>query len=228
MSAAFPYGAAIEAGAGLLGGFLSSRSEKKAQKRALRYNDQQQAAAFQYLKESRGRDALFGGLERSALLSAHKKQMAGYGGARKALDLGALAARQTIQGRGKQAQADVEQSVVSRGLLGTSTGVQQFAGVGDRTTMQLAAIDQGLAQQLAELGLDEAETAGGQGRELAQLAMRDRDLSREYDYAMAELAPRGYGLPPKQPATMNLARKGTNKGSRADSLAAILARYGQG
>lgn len=195
------YGELIEAGAGLLGGYLSSRSEKKAQKKAQKYSDQEKAAAFKYLNEVGARDAFGAQLQRSQLLAGQRRGLEGFQGARQALTAGGTAARQTALARGKQGQADVEQSLVSRGLLGTSTGAQTFQGVGDQTTAQLQNIDFQLAQAFADLGLEEAQTRERQGQELAGFASDERQRQLELGYALAELAPRGYGLPKKAPRT---------------------------
>lgn len=143
------------------------------------------------LNAARSRDALFGGLEESALLAGQKAERGGFQGARRALDLGALQARQGVQARGKQAQGELEQSIVSRGLLGTSTGVQALGGIQDRTTAQLSAIDMQLAQAFADLGLQEGELLGRQGRERTGLAGKRRAMEQafgEAEYGLLTLA----------------------------------------
>lgn len=131
------------------------------------------------IQQARAQDAVFGGLEESALKSAHAKELGGYTGARKGLELGATAARQGVLGRGKMAQADLEQSIVSKGLLGTTSGLGRLSQLQDRTSAQMSAIDMQLAQQLADLGLEESETMGRQGRELTGLAGKRRAFEKE-------------------------------------------------
>jgi hypothetical protein len=130
------------------------------------------------LEQARSRDALFGGLEESALLVGQGQERQGFKGARSALELGGAVAKQGIQQRGAQNLAAREQSIVSSGLLGTSTGAQQFAGTQDTTSQQLAAIDAQLAAQIADLGLEEGALLGQQGRERAMMAGRRRDFER--------------------------------------------------
>lgn len=143
------------------------------------------------IEESRARDALFGGLEEAALKTAQQKELKGYQGARAATELAGIQARRGIQDRGAQAQAAIEQSVVGRGLTGTSTGVQLFGGIQDQTSRQLADLDMQLAQQLASLGLDQAETEGRQGREIAGLRRNARDYNRELDQFYSQILTSG-------------------------------------
>lgn len=186
------------AGGDILGGLLASRAQRKAQNKAAGLNARQRAAAFAYLQRQQGQDRLFGQLGRNQLLGAHKAELGGFQGAERALGLGALQARQTVQGQHRVNLAEAEQSAVSRGLLGTSTGMQGLQGVGDQTTASLAAIDTGLAQQLATLGLERGGALGRQGRELAALAQSDRDIEREYGYELASLAPMAPGKKKKR------------------------------
>lgn len=132
------------------------------------------------LQNAQSQDALFAGLERAELLKGQQNQLGKFKGARSALDLGANVARQGVMQRGAQNQAKVEQSVVSRGLHGTSTGAQAFAGVGDSTSSQLAAIDTQLAQAFADLGLEEGEVLGQQGLQRTALAGRNRESQRAF------------------------------------------------
>lgn len=143
------------------------------------------------IKESRARDALFGGLEEAALKTAHGKELAGFKGARTATELAGIQARRGIQDRGAQAQAQAEQSIVGRGLAGTSTGVQLFSGVADQTSRLLSDLDTQLAQQLASLGLDQAETEAQQGREIAGLRRNSRDYNRELDQFYSQILTSG-------------------------------------
>ena len=182
--------AAITGGAGLLGGLLSDRSSKKAAKKAQKYNDQQRAAAFEYLQGVRGGDQLYAGLQESALKAGHKQELGGFQVARSALNRGGINAGQTVRAQGKINQANVEQSIVSRGLLGTSTGVQSLQSVGDRTASQLGAIDAQLGQAFADLGLQEGSIRGEQGDELAQLLGQTRQNQLALGYELASLAPR--------------------------------------
>jgi len=172
----------ITGGFDLLGGLLADRSAKRAATKARRLNDQQRAAAFQYLQGVQGGDALYAGLQEAQLKTGHKAELGGFKGARSALDLGGVRARQTVQGQGKVNQANVEQSIVSRGLQGTSTGVQALQSVGDRTSSQLAAIDTQLAQAFADLGLAEGAIRGEQGDELAQLLGQTRQNQLDLGY----------------------------------------------
>jgi len=154
--------ALISSGADLLGGYLQDRRAKKA------FRTQQKLNAAGARRALSALD--FGtNLEKSQILAANKSRLGGFAGARKALDLGAAGARETALGQGKINEANAEQSVVSKGLLGTSTGVQAFQGVGDRTSAQLSAIDQSLAQSLGDLGLEEANTKAAGEMNLADL-----------------------------------------------------------
>lgn len=215
--------AGIAAGGSLIGGLAGARSERKSANKQNAQNEAQRAAAFKYLQGVGSRDALFAGLEESALKAGHKKQLAGFSGAKKAMDLGGIAARQTVKGREKQGLADVEQSAVSRGLMGTSTGAQAYTGLQDRTTAQLASIDQQLAQALAGLGMEEANVQGEQGRELAGLAGRNRQFQQELGYEMASLAPR---MTRDQTVGLRESLWGTQAGTgsmrQSDMLAALL------
>lgn len=179
----------IAAAAQLGGSFLTARSERKAENKARGYNARQAAASFKYLQGVKSQDALLGALQESELKAGQKQERAGFKGARTALDLGATGARQTIQAQGKVAAADAEQSAVSRGLLGTSTGVQALTGVQDRTTALLGGIDQQLAQAFADLGLHEGEVLGQQGQQRAMLAGQNRQNQLDLGYELANLAP---------------------------------------
>lgn len=151
-----------------MGGYLSDKKAKSA------FGAQQKLNAAGARRAVTALD--FGNnLESSAIKAANKSALGGFAGARKALDLGANAARQTVLGQNKINQANTEQSIVSRGLLGTSTGVQAFAGVGDRTTAQLSAIDQSLAQAFGDLGLQEAATKAGGELRLADLQQQKNE-----------------------------------------------------
>ncbi len=188
------FAAAIAGGASLAGGALGARADKKAAGKQNALDEQQRAAAFQFLEQVKNRDALFGGLENSALLSGQKAERGGFAGARAALDLGAKVARQGLIQRGAQNQANTEQSVVSQGLIGTSTGAQAFSGVGDQTSQQLAAIDSQLAGAFSDLNLQEGSLLGQQGRERTALAGRNRDIASNFGYEQANLVPRLGGI----------------------------------
>lgn len=180
---------AFAAGADILAGLYASHEQRKAQSKAASLNSRQRAAAFAMLQKQQREDLLMGNLARSQLLGGQKAELGGFAGAERALGLGALAGRQTVQAQGKLNMADAEQSAVSRGLLGTSVGMQGLQGVGDNTTAQLAALDQGYAAQLAELGLQKSSLMGGHGRELAALGQFERGIQRDYGAELASLAP---------------------------------------
>ncbi len=137
----------------------------------------------QAIGQTRASDALFAGLERSELLKGQAGERQGYQTARNALNAGAQVAKQGLAQRGIQNQAATEQSVVSRGLGGTSTGAQAFAGVGNQTAMQMAQIDTQLAQAFADLGLEEGAMLGQQGRERLGLAAKNRGFNQELENA---------------------------------------------
>lgn len=143
------------------------------------------------IDESRARDAVFGGLEEAALRTAHQRELGGFEGAKRAASLAATNAGRFVQDQGAVNRAQAEQSIVGRGLAGTSTGAQVFGGVQDQTTRQLASIDMQLAQTLAQLGLDQAATEGAQGREIAGMRRNARDYNRELDQFYSQILTSG-------------------------------------
>lgn len=139
------------------------------------------------LEQARSRDAVFGGLENAQLLSGQKAERQGFAGARSALDFGRAAAATGIQQRGAENLADIEQSAVTQGTIGTSGAVQGYAQGQSQTSMQLANLDLQFSQALAELGLQEGEVLGNQGRERAAMVAKQRDLERSLGEANFQL-----------------------------------------
>lgn len=142
---------------------------------------------LQALGTARSRDAVFGGLERAELLSGQKGERQGFAGARSALDFGRAAAATGIQQRGAEGLADLEQSAITSGKLGTSTAAQAFQGVQSQTSQQLANLDLQFAQALADLGLEEGALLGQQGRERTAMAAKQRDMERSLGEAAYQL-----------------------------------------
>lgn len=136
------------------------------------------------LDQARSRDALFGGLEEAALLKGQGDERAGFQGARNSLALQNRIAQQGLVQRGAQNRADLEQSFVSRGLLGNSAAVQGLDNQLGSTNAQLAMLDAMHGQQLAQLGLEEGSLLGQQGRERAAMAARRRDFERSIGEGM--------------------------------------------
>lgn len=132
----------------------------------------------------KSQDALFSGLERAELLKGQADERKGFEGARKALETGGVVAKQGLQTRAAQNRAALEQSVISKGLLGTTPAAQAFAGVGDQYAMQAGMIDAQLAQAFANLGLEEGQMLGQQGLQRTALAAKDR--ARAQDFSEAE------------------------------------------
>jgi len=145
----------------------------------------------QSIAQARASDAVFGGLEEAALRTAHQKELAGFEGAKRSATLAGQHAQRMVQEQGAVNRAQAEQSIVGRGLAGTSTGAQVFGGVQDQTTRQLASIDMQLAQTLSQLGLDQAATEGAQGREIAGLRRNSRDFNRELEQFYTQLMTSG-------------------------------------
>lgn len=139
------------------------------------------------IAKARASDALFGGLQESALRTAHAKELQGLQGAKRTMGLAGEQAKLMARERGAQNQAQAEQSIVGRGLAGTSTGAQVFTGVADQTSRHLSSIDMQLAQQLSDLGLAQAETEGQQGREIAALRAKDRAFNQEMEEFYASI-----------------------------------------
>ena len=156
------WAAAIGAGSDLLGGYLQDKAAKKAFRKQTKMNN---AGA----RRAVGQLQLGTGLEEALIKTATKHRLGGFQNAQAAADLGAVNARQTVKAQGAQNQADTEQSAVSRGLIGTSTGVQALQGVQGQTTAHLSAIDQALAQQMATLGLEKSNVQAEGDMALANL-----------------------------------------------------------
>ena len=156
------WAAGIGAGTDLLSGYLQDKAQKKAFRRQTKMNN---AGA----RRAVGQLQLGTGLEEALLKTATQKRLGGFQNAQAALDLGAVNAQQTVRAQGAQNQADTEQSAVSRGLIGTSTGVQALQGVQGQTTAHLSAIDQALAQQMASLNLEKSNVAAEGDMALANL-----------------------------------------------------------
>ena len=180
-----PYAAIIGAALQLVQGNKARQQEAYA--RTLSEYDKKQI--LKGLQKTKSIEGLYSGLEEAQLKSGQKKELSGFAGAGRAIDLGALQAQQGIAARGKQNQASLEQNIVSRGLLGTSTGAQALGGLQDRISMQLAAIDQQHAQALSELGLQKSALEGGQARELAGLTARRGQFATDIATQEAALQP---------------------------------------
>ncbi len=157
-----PFSAIIGGGFDLLGGYLQDKRANKAFDKQQKLDAAGARRAYSALQYGTG-------LEEALIKSGTKERLKGFKGARGALDLGGVVAKQGLQQRGKQNLANTEQSLVSRGLIGTSTGAQQFAGIGDTTSAQLAGVDAALAQSFAELGMQEAGVRAQGQQQLAQL-----------------------------------------------------------
>jgi len=166
---------------------MQDQAAKRAQKAQLKTTRLGGMAGRKVLEQARSRDALGFNLQEAQIKSANKTALRGFQGARNAQQLGAAGARSQVLQRGKQGQAALEQSLVSRGLIGTTPGAQQFAMIGDQTTAQLASIDQQLADALSELGLAESQTAAGGELALAQLLGQQNMSEQERMMALFEL-----------------------------------------
>lgn len=165
-----PWGAAAGLGLELTGGLMAQNA--KASTKTIRRRGKYA------LEQNRARDALFGGLEESALLTGQTAERQGFQGARNALGLQTEIAKQGLTARAAQNRADLEQSFVSNGTLGTSGAVNQLGNQMATSNAQLAAIDAMYGQQLASLGLEESSLLGQQGRERAAMAAKRRDYER--------------------------------------------------
>ena len=178
-------GAAIGAGATLYGGSKNARAQKKAQ----RLTQAQRDAAFSYLKGSQGSDQLYAGLQEAQIKKANAASLSGFDAARKAQELGSIQARQGILDRGAQFQAQQQQSLVSQGLLGTSTGQGASQDVSGAVSQQLAGLDAQFAQTLADLNLGQGVVESQGLNRLAQHFGETRSYNQELQYELANLAP---------------------------------------
>ncbi len=177
-----PYAAIIGAAMQLVQGNKQRQAEAYAQVQS----EYDKAHLLKGVKQARGIHGVFSGLEEAQLKTGQQAELGGFKGAKTGLQLGALQAQQGVKARAMQNQAALEQNIVSRGLLGTSTGTQALGGLQDRTSLQLASIDQSLAQALGELGMQQSGVEGMHGRERAALQQR-RGLQLQ-DFAMQEAA----------------------------------------
>jgi hypothetical protein len=180
-----PYSAIIGAALQLVQGNKQRQAEAYAQVQS----EYQKKEILKGLQKTKSVEGLFSGLQEAQLKTGFQKELGGFKGAKTALDLGAIQAQQGVQARGKQNQAALEQNIVSRGLTGTSTGVQALGGLADRTSLQLSAIDQQHAQALSELGLAQSQVEGGQARELAGLLGQRKQFATDISLQEAALAP---------------------------------------
>lgn len=179
------YAAAIQAGASVYEGY----QKRKENQRALKMAESEKRAARGFLDEAGSRDAFLQALQESQLKAGHKRELAGFEGARRATSLGADAARRTVLNQGQRMQADATQGLISRGLIGTSAGTGAATDLAGQTTAQLAAIDQQLAAAFADLGLQESSLEGEQADELAALIGSGRQFQQQLGTLRTEFAP---------------------------------------
>lgn len=187
--------AGISAGTGLLQSYFAREDEKRARKMA----EGEKRNALGFLDQAGSLDALFQGLQESQLKSGHQKQLAGFAGARRATELGADAARRTVLNQGQRMQADKTQELISSGLVGTSAGTGQATDLAGQTTMQLASIDQQLAEAFKNLGLAQGEVEQNQSQELAALIGSGRQFQQQIGMARTDFAPAGKAKMGKDP-----------------------------
>jgi len=179
------WAAAIGAGTSLFAGSQAKKSE--AQARKLAEGEKQNALGF--LDQAGSMDALFQALQEAQLKSGQKKELGAFAGAKKATELGATNARQTILNRGAQDQAKLTQGLIGRGLIGTSAGTGAAMDLGGQVNQQLADIDQQLAAAMANLGLAEGQTEMRQAGDLASLIGRGQDFQRQLGVLRTDFAP---------------------------------------
>lgn len=180
-----PYAAIIGAAMQLIQGNKSRQAEAFARVES----EHDKMNLLKGVKQARGIHGVFSGLEEAELKTGQRQELGGFQGAKKGLELGAIQAQQGVAARGKVNQASLEQNIVSRGLLGTSTGVQALGGLQDRTSLQLSAIDQALAQNLGQLGQEQAQLEGLHGRERSGLQARRGAQLQEFALQEAALQP---------------------------------------
>jgi len=162
-------------------GGVQARTDRKRAQRKIK----------QELGIQRSRGELFSNLQESQLRQGQKAELAGFAGARRGVELAGNRARQGAVDLAKQAQGSLDQSIVSRGLLGTSTGANLNLGLQDRTSRQLADIDSQLAMALGGLGMQEGAVRRGHSQQLGDVFRQRQQFEGEYGQAMLDLFGQG-------------------------------------
>ena len=215
-------GAVIAAGSQLYGGHQAGKAQQRAQRREQQLNEQQRRGAFNYLQGARGKDEIYAGLEEAQLKRSNAAALKGFDSAKKAQSLGAQSARQIVLNRGAQAQAQQQQGLVSKGLIGTTSGTSQASDLSGQVTQQLAGIDTELANTLGQLGLAQGIQESRGIEKLASLANSTRAYNQDVEYELANLAPAQLSAGEIQQADFRnqLARWGGNRQGRNQAQSA--------
>lgn len=152
-------GALISGGGSLLGGLLGGSAAKKRAKEQKALWKQSVGLYGDFLNDP---NSLLkqGGAQYGAAIDTLKS---GFKNAQLNLGMAGNAARQTTLTQGKQAQAGTQQSMISRGLYGTTALDNARMGISSAVSRQLAQIDESIGAQLAGLQTQGAmATAGAQ------------------------------------------------------------------
>jgi hypothetical protein len=154
-------GAAISGGLGFLGA-------KKQQ--------EQQAKLFKLILNSYrkiyGDESIAYGKAQTLLGQNLKDIGTGYGKAAKQLHFGANQASQAIKDQSKQAGADLKQSMISSGLVGSSVMGNAHTGLAAQTGKALGKVSAGLGSQLADLELGKTQATSAAKGSLANLYLQ--------------------------------------------------------
>jgi hypothetical protein len=181
-SSAVPYAAIISGALQLAESNQAAYRENNARIGAISANRSLLAS----LQRMREREGFENRLQESELRSGQKKQLAGFTGARQSINVSGHQQRQEFAEGSKQSQANLEQSIVSSGLLGTTAGTGQVQGLQAQTQRQLASIDAELAQAISELGLAQGAVEAGQSQQLVGFLGAKQARQSELEEAIAQ------------------------------------------
>jgi len=153
--------AAIGAGIGAIGNYNAQKEAKRSGARALDRGDKilglwdehDQGGAFGRMQ---ARGGMFG-IREEYMRKLLENAEGGFLSARRDVRRGGRAAKRTMRAQGKQASADVQQGMASRGLYGSTLGQQAASGVNYQVGQSLADVDAQIGSMLSDLDMQETQ-----------------------------------------------------------------------
>lgn len=161
---AFLAGAAITGITSLIGGLLGSKGKKKAALEKRRLHQQAVGIYEGFMKDPKY-DPLRGeGMYKDAIGSVQQ----GFQGAKRNLSLAGTTARQSVVTGGQQAAANMQQSMMSRGLFGTTAFDNAQRGISSDVSRNLASVNENVGRMMSALSAQRGMAVAGAQQNLGQ------------------------------------------------------------
>ena len=206
-------GAAIAGGAQLLGGILGSSAKKKAAAEQRRLHQQAMGIYGDFMKDPNYSPLRGEQMYKDAIGSIQGAFRAAKGN----LSMAGTTARQSIKTGGARAAAGMQQSMMSRGLFGTTAFDNAQRGISSDVSRNLASVNENVGQMMANLatqrGMATAQAQQNLGQFYGQAASMRQNQVENYINLLRD----------KPPQFSNTAAFGNALGQAAGTFGSIYA-----